>query len=320
MKFRSFGATAFKTSEIGFGAWAIGGEGYGVTDDRQSLAALETAHDLGVNFFDTADTYGNGHSESLIKQFLKGKNRESIFIASKVGWNFYEKPTKKCFDEAYIRKACENSLQRLGVEAIDLYQLHNPSLQQLIDLNPGGCLSRLKKEGKIRFAGISVHREEEALQALECNEIDAVQLILNMLDQRMLDRVIQKAVTKRVALVAREPLASGLLSGKYNHLNDFEKGDHRRRWSLDKREADLEKMKLIREVLQNDDVNLVHHAIEFVLSVPEVSVVIPGIKTKQQAIENLKPSVEKKMTLQQIEKIKEIFKNEPIFKTALNPS
>ena len=320
MKFRCFGATNFQVSEIGFGSWAIGGEGYGVTDDRQSLEALETAYDLGVNFFDTADSYGSGHSEILIGEFLKEKKRESVFIASKVGWNFYEKPTRKCFESGYIVKACEKSLHRLGVDVIDLYQLHNPSLKQLQDFKPISFLRQLKKEGKIRYVGVSVHREEEALEVLDFDDIDAIQLIVNMLDQRMLEKVVQKAAIKKVAVVAREPLASGLLSGKYSQQSNFEKGDHRRRWTTDKRVADCEKIKLIQKVLRGESSNLIHQAIEFVLSVPEVSVVIPGMKTRQQVVENLKPSSEKRMTVEQIQKIKKIFKNEPIFKVALNPS
>jgi aryl-alcohol dehydrogenase-like predicted oxidoreductase len=320
MKYRGFGATGFKTSEIGFGAWAIGGQGYGPADDQQSLNALELAFEKGVNFFDTADTYGEGHSEVLISEFLQGKKREDVFLATKVGWNFYEKPTRKCFEENYVRQCCEKSLRRLKTDAIDLYQLHNPSLKHLEEFKPQESLRKLKQEGKIRFSGISVHREEEALKVLQEESFDAIQLVLNFLDQRMLDRVICKASEKKVAVIVREPLASGLLSGKYSASFQFEKGDHRRRWAQEKREADFEKIKLISNILETENLNLVHQAIEFVLSVPEVSVVIPGMKNTEQVEENVSPSDVKQMTYEQIQSIKEIFKNQPIFKTALNPS
>src|SRR3989338_6154403 len=132
MNFRELGRTGLRVSEIGFGAWAIGGSGYGITKDEESLDALEAAWEHGVNFFDTADTYGHGHSEELLAKFLKTKPRQDFVLATKGGWDFYHGGSKKNFDPAYIRFACEQSLKRLGLETIDLYQLHNPS-RELIE-------------------------------------------------------------------------------------------------------------------------------------------------------------------------------------------
>ena len=183
MKERRLGKTGLRVSEIGFGCWAIGGNAYGTVRDEDSLDALEAAWDSGVNFFDTADIYGEGHSEELLKKFLKGKSRDRLILATKCGWDFYktsEKPAsllplpgppgklnhtghRKNFDTGYIHFACEQSLKRLGTDVIDLFQLHNPSLELIQKGDLVSCLEGLKKAGKIRSIGISVHTEVEAL-------------------------------------------------------------------------------------------------------------------------------------------------------------
>ena len=150
MKKRKLGRTGFEISELGFGAWAIGGTGYGPTDDRQSLKALKFAFDQGINFFDTADTYGHGHSESLIGEaFRASSTRVRIYIATKAGWDFYHGGDKKNFDPEYIRFACGESLRRLRTDYIDLYQLHNPKLEIIEEGRVFKVLAQLKQEGKI---------------------------------------------------------------------------------------------------------------------------------------------------------------------------
>src|SRR3989338_4297843 len=156
MKYRVLGKTGLKISEIGFGCWAIGGTSYGPTKDEDSLQALETAWERGVNFYDTADTYGHGHSEELLAKFLKGKPRDKVIIASKAGWDFYHGGSRKNFDSDYLRFACDESLKRLGVDTIDLYQLHNPSLELIKEGRVVNVLEELKRAGKIRFIGISI--------------------------------------------------------------------------------------------------------------------------------------------------------------------
>ena len=167
MKERRLGRTGLRISEIGFGCWPIGGGSYGPVRDENSLDALEVAWDSGVNFFDTADVYGEGHAEELLSRFLKEKSRDRIVIATKAGWDFYHGAHKKDFSPAYLRSACEKSLRRLGVEAIDLFQLHNPSLETIQRKDTVTALELLRKEGKIRFIGISVHTEVEAFAALQ---------------------------------------------------------------------------------------------------------------------------------------------------------
>lgn len=319
MKYRILGKTGLKVSEIGFGCWAIGGSGYGPTRDADSLAALEAAWNHGVNFFDTADTYGHGHSEKLLSQFLKDKDRNRIFIASKAGWDFYHEPSRKVFTPEHLLFACEQSLKRLDVEHIDLYQLHNPDAEQIRSGEALGALEQLKDSGKIRFIGISVHREEEALAALEDNRVDTVQLIFNMLDQRMARVVFDKCREKNVGIIAREPLACGVLSGKYGADHEFGKEDHRRRWVKEKRELDVKKIELIRTVLGTQRLSLVQAALEFALDFEAVSVVIPGAKTKEQVLENLKATEDPMLRIQEAAQLRDLYQQNKIFSEGLIP-
>ena len=337
MKERLLGRTGLGISEIGFGCWAIGGGSYGKVRDEDSLEALETAWDSGVNFFDTADIYGEGHSEVLIGKFLKSKPRDKKIVATKAGWDFYPanaKPAssqkgcsshlnhtghKKNFDPAYIRFACEQSLRRLGVEAIDLYQLHNPPLELIREKEIVGVLEKLKKEGKIRCIGISVHTEAEALTALEDSRVESLQVIFNLLDQRMAKKVFPEALEKGVGIVAREPLASGLLSGKYGPEHEFPKDDHRRRWVREKREADWQKIQRIQKELGGETSSLSQAALEFILAFEAVSTVIPGSKTKAQVVENVAASLKPSLDRETVSRWESLYANEEIFQKGLNP-
>lgn len=339
MKERCLGRTSLRVSEIGFGCWAIGGNAYGPVCDKDSLEALETAWDLGINFFDTADTYGEGHSEELLGKFLKGKPRDRLTLATKCGWDFYpcsQKPAsilslsepserlnhaghKKNFDAGYIRFACEQSLKRLGTDVIDLFQLHNPSLELIQKGDLTGVLEGLKEEGKIRFIGISVHTETEAMAALKDPRIQAIQIIFNLLDQRMAEKVLSEAAKKNTGVIVREALASGLLSGKYAPTYEFPKNDHRRRWVLEKREADQQKIQLIQKTLGRGTASLVKEALEFTLAFEAVSTVIVGAKTPRQVIENASASLRRTLSRENIECLKELYAREEIFKKGLNP-
>lgn len=313
MKYRRLGRTNLEVSEIGFGSWAIGGEGYGPTNDKDSLWALETAWENGVNFFDTADTYGKGHSESLIGSFLKNKPRDKIIIASKAGWDFYHGGTKKNFDPDYIKFACDESLKRLGVDRIDLYQLHNPVCEVIERGAVFDTLSELKAEGKIRFIGISIHEEKEAMAAIRDGRADTFQLTLNYLDQKMTGAVFQEAAKHDIGVIAREPLAFGTLSGKYKKDSVFAKEDHRRRFMPDKWETNLKKVDLFRSKLPAG-ITPAQAALEYVLSFSEVSTVIPGMKTRMQVLENLKAVSHAKLTGEKIKELRKYFQQEVLFR------
>ncbi len=314
MKYRKLGRTGLQVSEIGFGSWAIGGTSYGPTDDEESLQAIEAAWQGGVNFFDTADTYGHGHSEQLLARFFKEKPRDKFILASKAGWDFYHGGSKKNFQTDYIRFACEESLKRLQFDFIDLYQLHNPSLELILNGDPVSVLDDLRKQGKIRFIGISVHSEEEALAAMGDPRVDTIQLIFNLLDQRMLEKVFPAAKEKNIGVIAREPLACGLLSGKYKAGHKFVKTDHRNRWTEEKLALELEKISKMKNVLSTERLTLPRAALEFVLDQDAVSTVIPGAKTAFQVEENLKSSNDPQLRIQESFHLKEIYQREDIFK------
>ncbi|MEI7752554.1 MAG: aldo/keto reductase [Candidatus Omnitrophota bacterium] len=337
MKERRLGKTGLRISEIGFGCWAIGGNAYGPVRDKDSLEALAAAWDLGVNFFDTADTYGEGHSEELLGKFLKSRSRDRLTLATKCGWDFYmpsQKPAslmtgsseklnhaghRKNFDSGYIRFACEQSLKRLGTDVIDLFQLHNPSLELIQKGDLVSVLEGLKREGKIRFIGISVHTEAEALAVLEDPRVQAIQIIFNLLDQRMAAKVLPEAEKKDVGVIVREPLASGLLSGKYEPSHEFPKDDHRRRWVPEKREADWQKIQLIQKTFKFGNASLLKVALEFPLTFGAVSTVIAGAKTRTQVLGNASASLQPSLGPEDAGRLKEIYAQEEIFRKGLNP-
>jgi len=319
MKERRLGRTGLRISEIGFGCWPIGGGSYGPVRDENSLDALEVAWDSGVNFFDTADVYGEGHAEELLSRFLKEKSRDRIVIATKAGWDFYHGAHKKDFSPAYLRSACEKSLRRLGVEAIDLFQLHNPSLETIQRKDTVTALELLRKEGKIRFIGISVHTEVEAFAALQDLRVHAIQVIYNLLDQRMAEKVFPEAEKKNVGIIVREPLASGLLSGNYLPSHEFPKDDHRRRWLPPKREIDWKKILCMQKALKNKKVSLPQAALEFTLAFEAVSAAIPGAKTRTQVLENIAASLRPVLSREDIDELEGVYAQEEIFRLGLNP-
>ncbi len=320
MRERRLGKTGIKIAEIGFGCWPIGGTSYGATRDEDSLEALNAAFDSGVNFFDTADVYGEGHSEALLKQFLQSKRRDQIIIATKIGWDFYHGGHKKNFTEKYLREACDKSLERLGVEQIDLLQLHNPSLETIQQRYASSVLEKLKKEGKVRAVGVSVHTESEAFAALQDHNIQTIQVIFNLLDQRMSERIFPEADKRSVGVIVREPLASGILSRKYPPTYTFPKNDHRARWSPQKRAADWEKIDKMKQVLRDRKklTSLTRASLELALSFDAVSVVIPGAKNKEQVLQNVAAGIPD-LEAEDLNALEVLYNQEPIFQKELNP-
>lgn len=313
MKYRQLGRTGVKVSEVGFGCWAIGGTSYGPTQDDQSLEALETAWSHGVNFYDTADTYGHGHSEKLLAEFLKGKPRGQVMVATKVGWDFYHGGSRKNFAPDYIRFACDESLRRLEIDCIDLYQLHNPSREEIQNGRIVGVLEEMRKKGKVRFIGISIHAEGEALAAMEDDRVDTLQVVFNLIDQRMADKVFPSAKEKGIGILAREPLACGLLTDKYRTDHEFARDDHRRRWSQEKLALDLQKIEHLKSILSTQRLSLARAALEYVIDFDAVSTVIPGAKTRAQVLENLLATEDPRLRIEEASRLRELYQREEIF-------
>jgi len=296
MNYRQFGKTELRVTEIGFGAWAIGGAakvgetpiGWGEADDATSVKAIHAALDAGINFFDTADFYGLGHSEKLIGEALRG-NKEAI-IATKVGHRDIDNKIVLDYSKEYILQACEASLKRLNRDVIDYYQLHSARMNHL---QQGECIEameQLKSQGKIRYWGLSLNTfypEPEADFLMEKNLGDGFQLVFNLINQRAL-ATIQKAAKNGYGIIARMPLQFGLLTGKFTEEATFNANDHRS-FRLTK-EVLSKTLTILKEkvwpVAAEENLSPTSLAMSFILSYPEISTVIPGIRTPQHVQQN----------------------------------
>jgi aryl-alcohol dehydrogenase-like predicted oxidoreductase len=293
VRYRRLGRTELQVSEVGFGAWAIGGHkhghSYGPTDNAASLKAIARALERGCTFFDTADIYGHGLSEKLLGQALQ-KQRQACIIATKVGNDFYHGPVRKNFDPDYIRMAVDKSLERLRTDYIDLYQLHNPPLMMLQRREHYEVLDELKQAGKIRFYGVSVHDAYEGTMAINTGKPDAIQVVYNLLRPDARDELLPLAREQDIGLIIREPLASGMLTGKYTADTIFPEGDIRATWPREYLMMQIQVVEKFRFLAREGQRTLAQAALRFVLDEPAVSVVISGIKTVGHAEENLAAS------------------------------
>lgn len=295
MRTRLFGRTGAQVSEIGFGAWAIGAS-WGQVNDGDAIAALHAALDSGVTFIDTADVYGDGHSERLIAQAIKERGGSRPFVATKAGRRLPEQNVEGYSAEnltAYV----ERSLGNLGVERLDLLQLHCPLTDLYYHPEVFERLDRLVEQGKIANYGVSVERVEEALKAVEYPNVASVQIIYNAFRQRPSERFFASAQEKKVAIIARVPLASGLLSGKFKRDTAFEATDHRlfnrngeafdvgETFSGVPYEVGLEAVDRIRPLVSGDT-TMAKFALRWILMFDAVTVAIPGARNPAQAQAN----------------------------------
>src|SRR5256885_473728 len=309
MKTRTLGRTGLKVSEIGFGAWAIGGNAhgnsYGPTDDTESVATVRHAIDLGVNFFDTADVYGWGHSEEILGEALSGR-RDGVHIATKVGGDFYHGGVRMNFELGYIAFALERSLKRLRTDHVDVYQLHNPPAELMGDPATYEVLDALKAEHKIDHYGVSVHEPAEAVLCLEAGAPEVIQIPFSLFRQEWIDELFDEARKANVGVIAREPLGNGFLSGKIRADARFPPGDIRHHWPpsmVAARAAATERLSF----LARADRTMAQAALQFVLSFPMVSVTIPGPKTVAQIDENAAASSATPLAADEVRKARELY-------------
>jgi aryl-alcohol dehydrogenase-like predicted oxidoreductase len=296
MEYRQLGRTDMRVSAVSFGAWAIGGS-WGKVNDSESFAALNRAVDLGVNFIDTADVYGDGRSERLIGRLLKDR-KEEIFVATKAGRRL-SPHTGAGYNLENLESFVDRSLSNLGVSSIDLLQLHCPPTEVYYRPEAFKALDRLKDKGKIRFYGVSVEKVSEALKAIEYPDVQSVQIIFNMLRMKPAIEFFPVARKRNVGILARVPLASGLLTGKITAQTQFPEDDHRNfnihGESFDKGETfsgvDLEQgLFAVSELkkLVPVGMSMVQFALRWILMFDEVTCVIPGAKTAEQVSENVR--------------------------------
>ena len=296
MQYRELGRTGFRVSSVSFGAWAIGGT-WGDVDDAESIAALHRALDRGVNFFDTADVYGDGRSERLLRQ-LRTERREPFYVATKAGRRA-SPHVPAAYNRENLTQWIERSLKNLGGDALDLVQLHCPPTEVYYRPEVFGVLDDLVQAGKIRYYGVSVERVEEALKAIEFPGVQSVQIIFNLFRQRPADLFFELALRKRVGILARLPLSSGLLGGKLKRDTTFGADDHRRfnrhGEAFDRGETFsgvdyelalgvVEKFK----ALVPPGSTLPELALRWILGFDAVTCAIPGAKRPSQVEENVK--------------------------------
>lgn len=301
MQYTQLGKRGPKVSTIGFGAWAIGGMNWGKTDDEVSKRALNEAIDQGVTLIDTADVYGFGHSEELIAQVLQERGKGNIVIATKAGNDFYFAteeddqgygPIRQNYKKDYIIFAAEQSLKRLRLEALDILQLHSPDLDKLERDEPWLALEQLKRDGKIRHAGLSIQSFKETEQAhlldLHHDILDSIQVRYNLLEREAEKVLFPKAMQYGIGVIVRIPLLFGLLTGKFDRNTKFTGDDHRKMNLSPEKLAhyldQLEKMKPLFD--RFPDQTMAQVSLRFCISHPACHTAIPGAKTPQQVQDN----------------------------------
>lgn len=294
MEHRRLGKTGRDVSVIGFGAWAIGGD-WGSRDDATALRALHAAADAGVDLIDTADVYGDGHSEQLIGRFLRERPGETFFVATKMGRRVPQLPENYRPDA--FRAWNDRSRENLGVDTLDLVQLHCPPTQVYYLPEVFADLDAMVAEGRIRAYGVSVEKVEEGLKAIEFPGVASVQIVFNMLRQRPAERLLAEAARRGVGVLARVPLASGILTGKFRSDTSFDASDHRnfnrQGASFDVGETfsgvdyatGLEVAEALREIVPGG-ATLAQTALRWILMHDGVTATIPGAKTPEQAASN----------------------------------
>jgi aryl-alcohol dehydrogenase-like predicted oxidoreductase len=321
MRYRKLWGTDLSLSEVGFGVWTVGTGMWGIKDEAVGIRLLSRALELGITFYDTADVYGDGLGETLLAKAFPGK-RDQLVIASKFGYDFYGHPgiqpgqreRPHDWTPAYLRKACEASLARLGTDRIDLYQLHNPRLEALRKDDLFAELERLKAEGKIRHYGaalgpaIDLRQVEEGRACLAARRMPA-QIIYNLFEQQIGRPLLPEAAAAGVGLLVRVPHSSGLLEGRYTRETTFEQSDHRFfRVNTDARkrawlEQGLQKVSRLDFLLEGGRRTIAQAAIRWILAEACFGSVLPNIYDEAQLLEFAAASEVPDLTAAELERV-----------------
>ncbi len=292
MKYRKLGKTGLSVSEVGFGVWTVATNWWGKIEEPQGIGLMRHAFDLGVNFFDTGDTYGTGYGEEILAKAL-GKQRHEIVIGTKFGYDFYANPIRQGHQErpqrwtpGFVRYACEQSLRRLNTDYIDLYQLHNPKMDAIENDDLFQTLDDLVNEGKLLHYGFAIGPdigwEEEGTAAMQHRDAQMMQIIYSILEQEPARSWFAMASQQQTGLVSRVPHASGMLDGTYTKHTVFDASDHRSHRRQQWLNASLEKIAHIDFLTDALDATIGQLAIKFVLAAPMVASVLPNITNLPQ--------------------------------------
>jgi aryl-alcohol dehydrogenase-like predicted oxidoreductase len=315
LKYRRFGRIGWEVSEIGFGTWAMGAE-WGAVDDEQSIAALKKALDLGVNFFDTADVYGDGRSERLLQR-LRKETKVAFHVATKAGRRL-RPHVAAGYDRENLTAFVDRSLKNIGVDSLELVQLHCPPTDTYYRPETFAAMDDLVKAGKVRHYGVSVERVEEGLKALEFPNIESVQIIFNMFRQRPAERFLAEAGRRGVATIIRVPLASGMLTGKFTAASKFAADDHRNfnrhgeafdvgeTFSGVPYEIGLKAVEELKALVPGG-ATLAQLALRWILMFEGVSTIIPGGKSPRQIEDNAGASALPALTEEQMRAVRSVY-------------
>jgi aryl-alcohol dehydrogenase-like predicted oxidoreductase len=316
MKYRTLGKTNFKVSEISLGTWQVGGKWGDTFNDKNADTTINTAIDNGVNFFDTADVYENGMSEIAVGRVVRSRS-ERIYVATKCG-RFINPHVNEGDQPKVLKKYIEDSLKRTGLEALDLVQLHCPPNEVYYRPEIFEMFDRLKQEGKVLNLGVSVEKVEQALKAIEYDNVTTIQIIFNVFRQRPSELFFKEANKRNVGIIVRVPLASGLLTGKFNTNSTFTKGDHRNfnrnGEAFDKGETfsgidynlGLEAVNKLKEIFPNTT-NLAPIALQWILQHKEISCIIPGASKLDHVLSNLSIYNSPELSIENISKMSDIY-------------
>lgn len=314
MQYRELGRTGWKVSAVSFGSWAIGGT-WGPVKDNESLAALHKAVELGVNFFDTADVYGDGHSERLLAQLKREHN--DIYIATKAGRRL-NPHTADGYNRENLTAFIERSLKNLNADTIDLIQLHCPPAEVYYMPEVFGIMDDFVREGKIRYYGVSVEKVEEALKAIEYPNVQSVQIIFNMFRHRPSELFFEQAKKRKVGILARVPLASGMLTGKFKKDSTFASDDHRnfnrKGEAFDRGETfsgvdyntGLQAVEELKAICPKG-MSMTQFALRWILMFDAITCTIPGAKRPLQAEENFTTADLPPLSDETMQKVKNIY-------------
>jgi aryl-alcohol dehydrogenase-like predicted oxidoreductase len=319
MRYRRLGNTGIEVSEVGFGVWTVSTGWWGEVDDERSVRLLRRAYEEGINYFDTADTYGSGKGETLLADAFGGM-RERIVISTKIGYDFYNYTKRRSqqerpqdWSEEFLRFALEQSLKRLETDYVDFLHLHNAKMDAVENDALFGLMEEFKKEGKIRSYGIALGPKigwlEEGQRAMRERNVSGVQMIYNLLEQDPGRDLIATARETGASLIVRVPHSSGMLEGKYTKDTTFDKNDHRRHrpkeWLLD----GLKKVEQLDFLTASGERTLGQAALKFVLASPEIASTLPNIYDEEQLKEFAAAPETPDLTEEELVRIEELYEN-----------
>ena len=319
MKYRRLGGTDIAVSEVGFGVWTVSTGWWGAVNDERSARLLHQAYERGINYFDTADTYGSGKGETLLADAF-GHMRDQVVISTKIGYDFYNHTARRGqqerpqgWSEDFLRFALEQSLGRLGTDYVDFLQLHNTKMDAVENDKLFALMEEFKKEGKVRAYGVALGPKigwlEEGVRVMHERQVEGVQMIYNILEQDPGRDLIDAARDTGTSLVVRVPHSSGMLEGKYDENTTFGPNDHRRHRPKEWLTTGLKKVEQLGFLTESGERTLGQAALKFVLASPEVVSTLPNIYDEEQIEEFAATSETPDLTDEELRRVAELYEN-----------